>query len=124
MPVVIEPLDYELNRIVDIGDKKQVIGSYDGIIDIVSEKISPDFGECLNAILSELKSKATEFELLMDADTRHIESENEYQRGKFMEINETIDDYLTKLDSGEQKFSRKRVIPILQNIQQICEENT
>lgn len=108
----------ELIDICSVSDR-----DLNSILDIISRYCCDDLAQILSKYIKQLRDSADYETLKFNSDFAVCEAENEDFRDTLNEIDSTLKDYEYKLERGEEKFSRKRVFKIFDDIHDlICEE--
>lgn len=88
-------------------------------LDIVSCYCGNDIAKGLNTCINDLKNRADYEMLKFNSDFEAYEAENEVFTDALNEIESILQQYEYKLDDGQEKFSRKRILKLFNEIHSI-----
>ena len=81
-----------------------------------------DFATALMDYISDLEDRADYEKMKLDTDMEAYEAENEDFRTTLYDIESLLQQYEDKLDDGREKFSRKRVFKLFEEIHRLINE--
>ena len=114
MDVIILPNNEKLLIDFNDGDRK--------IENVVAKFCGEDFATALMDYISDLEDRADYEKMKLDTDVVAYEVENEEFRTTLCDINTLLQEFEDKLDDGREKFSRKRVFKLFEEIHRLINE--
>lgn len=108
------------NYLYDVeGEERRLLTTREDMFEILRDKVGSDFA---SFVQRNLEDKAYRQKLEFESDFDCLERSNDGLRSVLCDVQEEIQSYLDDLDSGKQKFSRQRVLPILNRVVDMIQE--
>lgn len=108
------------NYLYDVeGEERRLLTTREDMFEILRDKVGSEFA---SFVQRNLEDKAYRQKLEFESDFDCLERDNDGLRLILSNVQEEVQDYLNDLNSGKQKFSRQRVLPILDRIVNMIQE--